>query len=576
MLDVGGCETGPVIPMPGNHYIVYNNCKGRFSVYSKKTGQSREYSIGASNIYGHNPKDLKYRFQRVAPIHVSPYNPETVYMGSQFLHKTSNGGQNWEIISPDLTANDPDKQVISGNPITRDITGEEYYSTLYSIRESKISKGLIWTGSNDGVISVTKDGGKTWKNVTPKKMPKGGRVESVEPSQFDPAKAYIAVDRHLLGDETPYLYKTDNYGESWELISTASNGIPSDYTTRVLREDPVREGLLYAGTEYGMFVSFDDGTTWKKFQQNLPVTPITDITLFRGDLVLSTMGRGFWILDKVTTLQDENITQLGDSPVLFQPDDTYRYQTPWGGDFPNYPSTSVIIDYYLPSDVKDGVSLQILDAQGKEVATIVSDSTQLKSTSEKVEDMSLSMTFVYMDEKLEAKKGINRFEWNLEQKGAWAKNKRRRYRNGPMALPGKYTAKLTVGNQSFEKQFEILMDPKLEGDGITMADLQAQQALQLKVIDLLSEARMLQDKVEEKIKELEKANATESQLQPYKDILKELKNDDGAYPEVVMVAQISYLYYILSSGDKVPGQEEKDRYQVLLTQFNALKQKANL
>jgi putative component of toxin-antitoxin plasmid stabilization module len=338
----------------------------------------------------------------------------------------------------------------------------------------------------------------------------------------------------------------------------------------------VREGLLYAGTEYGMFVSFDDGTTWKKFQQNLPVTPITDITLFRGDLVLSTMGRGFWILDKVTTLQDENITQLGDSPVLFQPDDTYRYQTPWGGDFPNYPSTSVIIDYYLPSDVKDGVSLQILDAQGKEVSTIVSDSTQLKSTSEKVEDMSLSMTFVYMDEKLEAKKGINRFEWNLEQKGAWAKNKRRRYRNGPMALPGKYTAKLTVGNQSFEKQFEILMDPKLEGDGITMADLQAQQALQLKVIDLLSEARMLQDKVEEKIKELEKANAGESQLQPYKDILKELKNDDGAYPEVVMVAQISYLYYILSSGDKVPGQEEKDRYQELLTQFNALKQKANL
>jgi hypothetical protein len=562
--------------MPGNHYIVYNNCKGRFSVYSKKTGQSREYSIGASNIYGHNPKDLKYRFQRVAPIHVSPYDAKTVYMGSQFLHKTNNGGQNWEIISPDLTANEPDKQVISGNPITRDITGEEYYSTLYSIRESKISKGLIWTGSNDGVISVTRDGGKTWKNVTPKKLPKGGRVESVEPSQFNPAKAYIAVDRHLLGDETPYLYKTDNYGESWELISTSSNGIPSDYTTRVLREDPVREGLLYAGTEYGMFVSFDDGGTWKKFQQNLPVTPITDITLFRGDLVLSTMGRGFWILDKVTTLQDEKITQLGDSPVLFQPDNTYRYQTPWGGDFPNYPSTSVIIDYYLPSDIKDGVSLQILDAQGKEVATIVSDSTQLKSTTEKVEDMSLSMTFVYMDEKLETNKGINRFAWNLEQKGAWAKNKRRRYRNGPMALPGKYIAKLTVGDQSFEKPFEILMDPKLEGDGVTMADLQAQQALQLKVIDLLSDARMLQDKVEEKIKELEKAKASESQLQPYKDILKELKNDEGAYPEVVMVAQISYLYYILSSGDKAPGQEEKDRYQELLAQFNALKAKANL
>ena len=208
MMSVGGCETGPVIPMPGNHYMVYNNCKGRFSVYNKKTGLSREYSIGASNIYGANPKDLKYKFQRVAPIAVSPFDPEVVYMGSQYLHKTSNGGINWETISPDLTANEPDKQVISGQPITRDITGEEYYSTLYSIRESKIKQGVIWTGSNDGVVSVTQDGGKTWKNVTPAKLPGGGRVKSIEPSPFDPAKAYIAVDRHLLGDPTPYFYKT--------------------------------------------------------------------------------------------------------------------------------------------------------------------------------------------------------------------------------------------------------------------------------------------------------------------------------------------------------------------------------
>lgn len=576
MMNVGGCETGPVIPMPGNHYIVYNNCKGRFSVYSKKTGQSREYSIGASNIYGHNPKDLKYRFQRVAPIHVSPYDPEVVYMGSQFLHKTNNGGKNWEIISPDLTANEPDKQVISGNPITRDITGEEYYSTLYSIKESKISQGLIWTGSNDGVISITKDGGKTWKNISPKKMPKGGRVESIEPSIYNPAKAYIAVDRHLLGDETPYIYKTENYGESWELMTTGSNGIPSDHTARVVREDPIREGLLYVGTEYGMFISFDDGETWKKFQQNLPVTPITDITLFRGDLILSTMGRGFWILDQVTALRDENITRLDDTPVLFKPHDTYRYQTPWGGEFPEYPSTSVTIDYYLPSDIKDGVSLQILGAQGNEVATIVSDSNKLKSTTEKVENMNLSMTFVYMDEKLETKKGLNRFEWNLEQKGPWAKNEKRRFKNGPMVLPGKYTARLTVGEQSFEKQFEVLMDPKLEGDGVSLANMKEQQELQFKVIELLSEARMLQDKVENKIEELKMAKASEDELKKYKQVLSELKNAEGAYPEVVLVSQITYLYYILSGADKQPGQEEKDSYQELLAQFNALKQKAGL
>ncbi|WP_127021230.1 hypothetical protein [Flagellimonas beolgyonensis] len=576
MMNVGGCETGPVIPMPGNHYMVYNNCKGRFSVYSKITGIDREYSIGASNIYGHNPKDLKYRFQRVAPIHVSPYDPKVVYMGSQFLHKTNDGGKHWEIISPDLTANEPDKQLISGNPITRDITGEEYYSTLYSIRESKITKGLIWTGSNDGIISVTRDGGATWKNVTPKKLPKGGRVESIEPSQFNPAKAYIAVDRHLLGDTKPYLYKTENYGESWELISTDSNGIPSDYTTRVLREDLGKAGLLYAGTEFGMFVSWDDGKTWKSFQQNLPVVPITDIILFRGDLILSTMGRGFWILDNVSAMQDPKIGNLGDEVVLFKPDNTIRYDSPRGGDYPDYPSTNVTVDYYLPSDMKSGVKLDILDVQGQVVASIVADSTQLESTTEKVEDMALSATFVYMDKKLETKKGINRFAWDLRQKGPWDKNKSRRYKNGPMVPPGKYTARLTVGETSIEHPFEVLIDPRLEQDGVSLEDILEQQDLQFKVIDLLSEARMFQDEVEQKIKELEKSKVGDAKLDHFKEILKQLKNEEGAYPQQMMVPQISYLYYILSSGDKQPGQEEKDRYQELLEQFNALKQKTDL
>ncbi|GLU44265.1 hypothetical protein [Allomuricauda sp. NBRC 101325] len=577
MMEVGGCETGPPIPMPGNHYLVYNNCKGRFSVYNKKTGISREYSIGATNIYGANPKDLKYRFQRVAPIHVSPWDPELVYMGSQFLHKTKNGGQVWEIISPDLTANEPDKQVISGNPITRDITGEEYYSTLYSIRESKITQGLIWTGSNDGVISVTKDGGKTWENVTPKKLPKGGRVESVEPSQFDPATAYIAVERHLLGDTTPYFYKTNDYGKSWTLISTESNGIPSDHFARVLREDPVRKGLLYAGTEYGMFVSFDDGKSWKKFQQNLPLVPITDIILFRGDLILSTMGRGFWILDNISALQDESISNLGASPVLFKPDNTIRYRTPWyGSDYPNYPATSVTIDYYLPEETKDGVALEILNSSNEVVAKIVSDSTQMKSTTEKVEDMGLSMTFVYIDKKLETKKGLNRFEWNLRAKGAWDKNKNRRFRNGPMVPPGSYKAKLTVGDQSFEKPFDVIVDPRLADEGVTEADILEQQALHAKVMDLLSEARQYQDKLETEIKKLKKSKIGDAKLEAYESALKQLKNDEGAYPENVMVSQISFLYNIMGSSDKVLGQDEKDRYQELLAQFNELKQKTGL
>ena len=282
--------------------IVYSNCKGRFSIYNKKTGQEKHYYVGAQNMYGHNPKDLKYRFQRVSPIHISPHDENIIYHGSQFLHKTTDGGINWETISPDLTEFDISKQVISGSPITRDITGEEFYSTIYSIRESSIKKDLIWVGSNDGLIHLTQDGGKNWTNVTPKKLLIGGRVDSVEPSAHDPATAYISILRYQLGDWSPYIYRTINYGQSWDLIV---NGIPNDYPIRVVREDPLKKGLLFAGTEFGIYVSLNDGNTWSTFQKNLPITPITDLKIHRDDLVISTMGRSFWILDDINFLRAE-------------------------------------------------------------------------------------------------------------------------------------------------------------------------------------------------------------------------------------------------------------------------------
>ncbi|MEP3379955.1 MAG: hypothetical protein ABJO28_05195 [Maribacter dokdonensis] len=569
MIDVGGCETGPTIPKPGNHNIVYNNCKGRFSVYNKITGVGREYSIGASNIYGHNPKDLKYRFQRVAPIHVSPHDPDVVYMGSQFVHKTRNDGVIWETISPDLTAFEADKQVNSGSPITRDITGEEYYSTLYSIRESKIKEGLIWTGSNDGVVSLTQDGGQTWTNVTPKKMLNGGRVESIEPSQFNPAKAYISVDRHLLGDTTPYFYKTEDYGKTWELLT---NGIPSDYTSKVLREDPVQEGLLFAGTEYGMFVSMNDGKNWKPFQQNLPVTPITDITIYRGDLVLSTMGRGFWVLDNITSLRNNAISSLKDTSVLFQPDNTIRYRTPRRSKgFPDYSSTGVLIDYYLPKDGKNNVQLEILDANKQTIATISSDSTKTKSTKEEVDNMSLSMSFSYFDNTLNTKKGINRFQWDMRQKGAWSDKASRSYKNGPMVPPGNYTVKLTVDDKSFEQPFEILVDPRLADEGIDEKIIATHLAFENKVLDLLTEARKFQSELEAEIKK-SKGDRKES----LESVLKAIKNDEGAYPQQMLVPQIAYLSYIVGGADKIPGNEEVERLKDLEQQLQAVKQKAQL
>lgn len=245
ILNTGGCETGPAVPKPGNHNIVYANCKGRFGVYDKRTGQELQYYVGATNIYGHNPKDLKFRFQRVVPIHVSPHNPDVVYHTSQYVHKTVDDGKTWEIISPDLTAFEEGngRQMASGGPITRDVTGEEYYSTIYAIRESMLKEGLIWVGANDGPVHVTRDGGKSWDNVTPN-MPKGGRVDAVEPSPHNPAKGYVSILRYHLNDYTPYIYKTEDYGQTWDLLSTAESGFPQDYPVRVIREDPKREGLL--------------------------------------------------------------------------------------------------------------------------------------------------------------------------------------------------------------------------------------------------------------------------------------------------------------------------------------------
>ncbi len=595
LINTGGCETGPGVPKPGDHNIVYANCKGRFSVFDKRTGTEKGYYVGGSNIYGHNPKDLEYRFQRVAPIHVSPHNPDVVYHGSQFLHKTTNDGLAWETISPDLTAFEANKQVNSGSPITRDITGEEYYSTLYSIRESELVKGLIWTGSNDGVVSLTKDGGTTWTNVTPNSLPKGGRVDAIEPSHFNPAKAYIAVDMHLLGDARPYIYKTSNYGETWELLTNGNNGIPSDFTTKVLREDPERAGLLFAGTDYGVFVSFNDGVTWQKFQQNLPVTPITDIKIFRGDLIVSTMGRGFWILDNITALRQPAINSLNTTAVLFKPDTIirYRYPTVRGISTLQYPDTHVNIDYFIPKGYGGSVQLDILDENRQNITTILSDSTMLKALAATaikidtvktevqeqegvsevtiVEDMQLSQIFRYTDKKLSAKPGLHRFDWNLKQRGAWDKNIKRRYKRGPMVAPGNYIAVLKVGAQSFEQPFTIVPDPRVLSENFTVDDMKEQLAFQNKVILLLNEAKQLEADLETELEALEKNSANSVKSATTKETLQQLKNAEGAYPQQMLVSQIGYLLNMVSGADQLPGEEAEKRYLVLKEELSAIK-----
>lgn len=575
LVDAGGCETGPSVPKPGNHNIVYAACKGRFFVFDKRVGTEKEYAIGATNIYGHNPRDLKYRFQRVSPLHVSPHNPDVVYMGSQYVHRTMDDGETWEIISPDLTAFDPERQVISGSPITRDITGEEYYSTLYSLRESPVQAGVIWAGANDGPVHVTQDNGDSWQNVTPRGLPEGGRVDSVEPSPHNAAKAFFTVLRYQLGDWTPYIYRTEDFGRRWELIT---DGIPEDYPVRVVREDPEREGLLFAGTEYGMFISLDDGENWHEFQQNLGVTPVTDIKVVRGDLAMSTMGRSYWVLDNISTLRQPAFDALGDEAVLFRPKDTIRYRNIYRGSSPNgvpdYPPPAAIIDYYLPEGFDGTVRLEVLDSRGDVVNAM--ESTDEAGEDEIVEDMNVSQTRVIADQSLSAKPGMNRFRWNMTHFGAWHENEDNRYKGGPMARPGTYRLRLTAGDTTSVQTLNLVTDPRVLAQGTSEQDIDDQVTFLLVVADLLSEVRQFEQQLVEEHENLEARSeeltpAEAAKLIVVTDVLDEVKSKDIIYPQPMLTSQVAYLYRMVNGADQAPGVDAADRLVELNAWFARMK-----
>ncbi len=585
LVDAGGCETGPAVPKPGDHNIVYANCKGRFFVFDKRIGTEKGYYVGAANMYGHNPKDLRYRFQRVSPIHVSPHDPNIVYHASQYVHRTTDEGKTWETISPDLTAFEDDKQVISGSPITRDITGEEFYSTIYSLRESPLHAGVIWSGANDGPVYVTRDHGDTWRNVTPRGLPPGGRVDSVEPSPHNAAKAYIAVLRYQLGDWKPYIYKTEDFGRRWQLLTDGENGIPDNFPTRVVREDPVREGLLYAGTEFGMFVSLDDGERWHAFQQNLAVTPVTDIRVIRGDLAISTMGRSFWVLDNITTLRQDAFRDQGPAAIVFKPKDTVRYRNVYTDNepdaVPHFPAPAVVIDYRLPGIVPEKIQLEILDASGGIVNSFESVAGQEQTAGDEVvEDMDLSRQSVIADDTLSNEPGMNRFRWNMRHRGAWDADEQKRFSNGPLARPGTHTVRLIADGTVSEQSFRLLMDPRVIEQGTSVADVSAQVDLSLKLVDMLSEARRLEKQLSDEKQALENkgeavGDADRARIDRLNAVLHELKTEDIIYPQPMLTDQIAYLYEMINTADQAPGREAENRFAVLANALDALRTLSN-
>ncbi|MBP8274882.1 MAG: hypothetical protein KAY59_10645, partial [Acidobacteria bacterium] len=361
-----GCETGPIVPHPTDPNTVYGSCKGQYEVLDKRSGQTKQYWIGGQSLYGNAGGELIYRFQRVSPMNTSPFDPNVLYYGSQFVHRTRDKGVTWEKISPDLTEFPSCCQGASGEPITRDVTGEEFYSTLYAISESTLEKGVIWTGANDGPFSVTRDDGKTWARVTPKDLETGGRVAFIDPSPHRRGSAYFAVYRYMLGDYAPYIYKTNDYGKTWTRLTDGKNGIPADTPTRVVREDPNREGLLYAGTEFGMYVSFDDGGHWQPFFQNMPQIPINDIKVHKKDLLVATQGRAFWVLDNLSVLHQIGSATTTDAVKLYAPRDGYRTRVS-----PN--TLGPTFEYYLPAAPQGAVTIDVLDAKGAVVNTYSSE-----------------------------------------------------------------------------------------------------------------------------------------------------------------------------------------------------------
>jgi photosystem II stability/assembly factor-like uncharacterized protein len=555
-----GCETGPIMPHPKNPEIVYGSCKGQYGVMNLRTGQEKNYWIGAQSLYGNPASDLIYRMQRVSPMATSPHDPDVLYFGSQYLHRTRDKGVTWEKISPDLTAKPACCQGASGEPITRDVTGEEFYSTLYAIAESPLEKGVIWTGANDGPFHVTRDNGKTWTNVTPKDLPPGGRVQYIEPSPHRKGSAYYAVYRWLLGDYQPYIYRTDNYGKTWTRLTDGQNGIPADWPTRVVREDPDREGLLYAGTEFGIFVSFDNGGHWQTFQLNLPNVPITDIKVHHKDLVIATQGRAFWILDNISSLH-QITPQFSSSEVhLFHPRDGYRTRV-------NPTVLGPTIEYYLPAAPEGPVTIEILDGKGTVINTYNSDAPArggrggagAAGAGTESEDPDAPASRRAPPPRPTKVAGLNRMAWDVRNQA------------GVTVPPGQYQARLKIGTATLSQTLNVLIDPRLADDGVTLADLQEQFDHNMRMRDLVTGVNQLVTRVREAQTKLRTPGADSAQLAAVNAIAAKLISEPVRYGKPGLQAQITYLAGMTANVDQKIGRDAIERYANLRKELEMIR-----
>ncbi len=570
--STAGGESAHIAIDPENNNIVYGGSYGGYLTrVNHENSERRGINVWPDNPMGHGAEGMKYRFQWNFPIFFSPHNTKRLYAASNVLHVTMNEGQSWEIISPDLTRNDPTKLGSSGGPITQDNTSVEYYCTIFAATESYHEEGVIWTGSDDGLIHITRNAGENWKNVTPPNMPEWMMINSIEINPFEKGGVYVAGTKYKLGDFKPYLYMTTDYGVTWKEIT---KGIANNHFTRVVRADPERKGLLYAGTETGMYISFDNGSSWKPFQQNLPIVPITDLAIKDNNLIAATQGRSFWIIDDLTVLHQLNPALEQRAFHLYKPMKAYRMG---GGNGQtsktagtNHPG-GVLIHYFVEDTAQsDTIRISFKEMNGDLIKTYSTHHDKEANES-----------------KLNVKPGLNQFSWDMRYQGAktftgmilWSATT-----SGPKAIPGKYQVELKINNEVIQREFEITADPRKSA---SKADLMAQFNFLIKVRDKLSAANQgvidiraikpqineLSDKFEAQHEDIEKLiSKISTDLKRIEENLYQTQNESGQDPlnfPIRLNNKVGHLGSIMGVGDNKPTDQALKFYDEVGAEIDA-------
>jgi len=576
---VGGGESGYIVPDPRDSNIVYADDEGPILTrYDRRTNQAQSIQEWPEDPNGHPAAQQRYRYTWTMPIVISSHNPDVIYHTSQYVFRSNDAGRTWTTISKDLTRNDASKQQDSGGPLTKDQYTVEYYDVVFSLAESPKQQGLLWAGTDDGFVQLTRDEGKSgWTNVTPKDVPEWSAISLIEASPFDAGTAYVAVDAHKLDNFKPYIFKTSDFGKNWTKIVT---GLPENVYVHAVREDPKRKGLLYAGTETGIFVSFNDGANWQSLQLNLPVTPIHDLVIHDDTLVVATHGRSFWALDGLGPLRQASASLAKEDAHLFTPDTAYRTREGHGSPrrYPvgENPPAGVILYYYLKEAPKEPAKLELLDANGKVVRAFNSEEKKTEGAPEEGE----------RDEPIEhipAKAGLNLFVWDLRYELP-TKVPLLIYDAGeplgPLALPGKYQARLTVAGKSQTTSFEIKMDPRVQ---TSPEDLRKQFDLMIKLRDRQHEMntvviaiRDLRAQLQAIERRVGSGDGGKPVVAACADLRKKIgeieeqlvqvnsksSEDQANYP-TMLNSKIAYLQNVVDSADTAPTQAEEDVFKDL-------------